>query len=120
VPSHDRRHELRNLLPGTQRSYPRDHEVSRYFGHSPDGLGLEDMRAFQSHLVSLGISCRALNQTVCALHIFFGVTLDRAEIKERPIRARRASCRSLAPMRSCASAGPGPDQSAVFANVDLS
>jgi len=37
---------VRNLSPATQRSYI--HAVSRfsrYFGHSPDRLGLEDVRA---------------------------------------------------------------------------
>ncbi|ASY61138.1 Mobile element protein (plasmid) [Sinorhizobium sp. CCBAU 05631] len=41
-------------------------KFSRYFGRSPDRLGLEDVRAFQLYLVSQGISWPALNQTVCA------------------------------------------------------
>ncbi len=80
---------LRNLSPATQRSYL--HAVtkfSRYFGRSPDRLGLEDVRAFQVHLVSQGISWPALNQTVCALRFFYGVTLDRGEIPERIVYAR--------------------------------
>ena len=80
---------LRNLSPATQRSYL--HAVtkfSRYFGRSPDRLGLEDIRAFQVYLVSQGISWPALNQTVCALRFFYGVTLDRAEIPERIAYAR--------------------------------
>lgn len=80
---------LRNLSPATQRSYL--HAVtkfSRYFGRSPDRLGLEDVRAFQVHLVSQGISWPALNQTVCALRFFYGVTLDRGEIPERIAYAR--------------------------------
>ena len=67
---------VRNLSPATQRSYI--HAVakfSRYFGRSPDRLGLEDVRAFQVHLVAQGISWPALNQTVCALRFFYGVTL---------------------------------------------
>ncbi|WQP22833.1 site-specific integrase (plasmid) [Sinorhizobium meliloti] len=66
---------IRNLSPATQRSYL--HAVtkfSRYFGQSPDRLGLEDVRAFQVHLVSSGLSWPALNQTVCALRFFFGVS----------------------------------------------
>jgi integrase/recombinase XerD len=80
---------LRNLSPATQRSYL--HAVtkfSRYFGRSPDRLGLEDVRTFQVYLVSQGISWPALNQTVCALRFFYGVTLDRAEIPERITYAR--------------------------------
>ncbi|MGV4791625.1 tyrosine-type recombinase/integrase [Rhizobium sp. F40D2] len=80
---------IRNLSPATQRSYL--HAVtkfSRYFGRSPDRLGLEDVRAFQVHLVSSGLSWPALNQTVCALRFFFGVTLGHGEIPERISYAR--------------------------------
>ena len=46
------------------------------------------MRAFQDYLVAQGISWPALNQTVCALRFFYGVTLDRPEIPERIAYAR--------------------------------
>jgi len=80
---------VRNLSPATQRSYL--HAVtkfSRHFGRSPDLLGLEDVRAFQVFLVSQGISWPALNQTVCALRFFYGVTLNRPELPERIVYAR--------------------------------
>jgi len=80
---------VRNLSPATQRSYV--HAVakfSRYFGRSPERLDLEDVRAFQVHLVANGISWPALNQTVCALRFFYGVTLGQAEIPERIPYAR--------------------------------
>jgi integrase/recombinase XerD len=80
---------VRNLSPATQRSYL--HAVtkfSRHFSRPPDRLGLEDVRAFQVHLVSTGISWPALNQTVCALRFFYGVTLGHAEIPERIPYAR--------------------------------
>src|SRR3546814_13955748 len=80
---------VRNRSPATQRSYL--HAVakfSRYFGRSPDRLGLEDVRAFQVHLVSTGMSWAALNQTVCALRFFYGVTLGHGEIPERIPYAR--------------------------------
>ncbi|WP_240637799.1 phage integrase N-terminal SAM-like domain-containing protein [Paracoccus aestuarii] len=51
-------------------------KFSRYFDRSPDQLGLEEVRAFQVYLVSQGISWPALNQTVCALRFFYGVTLN--------------------------------------------
>jgi integrase/recombinase XerD len=75
---------VRNLSPATQRSYR--HAVSKFsrsFGRSPDRLGLEDVRAFQVHLVSTGISWPALNQTVCALRFFYGVTLGQNETPGR-------------------------------------
>ncbi|MGB7855418.1 MAG: tyrosine-type recombinase/integrase [Pseudolabrys sp.] len=80
---------VRNLSPATQRSYV--HAVakfSRHFGRSPERLGLEEIRAFQVHLVANGISWPALNQTVCALRFFYGVTLGHAEIPERIAYAR--------------------------------
>lgn len=80
---------VRNLSPATQRSYL--HAVtkfSRYFGHSPDRLDVEDVRAYQVYLVSQGISWPALNQKVCALRFFYGVTVNRPEIPERIAYAR--------------------------------
>ena len=80
---------VRNLSPATQRSYL--HAVSRfsgYFGHSPHRLGLEEVREYQVHLVANGISWPALNQTVCALRFFYGVTLGHNEIPERIPYAR--------------------------------
>jgi len=80
---------VRNLSPATQRSYiSAVSKFSRYFGRSPDRLELEDVRAFQVHLVSIGISWPALNQIVCALRFFYGVTLGEALIPERIPYAR--------------------------------
>jgi len=81
---------VRNLSPATQRSYV--HAVSkfsRFFGRSPDRLGLEDVRTFQVHLVAAGVSWAALNQTVCALRFFYGVTLNQPELPERIPYARQ-------------------------------
>ena len=80
---------VRNLSPATQRSYV--HAVAkfaRFFGRSPETLGLEDVRAFQVHLVAGGMSWPALNQTVCALRFLYGVTLRQAELPERIVYAR--------------------------------
>ena len=78
-----------NLSPATQQSYL--HAVSkfsRYFGRSPDRLGLEDVRAYQVHLTSKGVSWGSLNQAVCALRFFYGVTLGQATIPQRIPYAR--------------------------------
>jgi site-specific recombinase XerD len=80
---------VRNLSPATQRSYiSAVAKFSRYFGRSPDKLDLEDVRAFQVHLVAMGISWPGLNQIVCALRFFYGVTLGQATIPERIPHAR--------------------------------
>jgi hypothetical protein len=77
---------VRNLSPATQRSYV--HAVAkfgRFFGRSPHKLDLEDVRAFQVHLVAGGISWPALNQT---LRFLYGVTLKQAALPERIPYAR--------------------------------
>jgi integrase/recombinase XerD len=80
---------VRNLSPATQRSYLNAvSKFSRYFGRSPDRLGLEDVRAFQVHLVAIGTSWPALNQIVCALRFFYGVTLGHTVVPERISYAR--------------------------------
>jgi integrase len=80
---------VRNLSPATQRSYlSAVAKVSRHFGFSPDRLDLEDVRACQVNLVSTGISRPALNQIVCALRFFYGVTPGQVTIPERIPYAR--------------------------------
>jgi len=81
---------IRNLSPATQRSYI--HVVkkfSAYFSKPPDRLGLEEVRAYQVHLASRGIAWATLNQIVCALRFFYGVTLGAAEVPERIPYARQ-------------------------------
>lgn len=80
---------VRNLSPATQRSYV--HHVakfSRHFGRPLREAGLEDVRAYQVHLVSQAVSWGALNQAVCALRFFFGVTMGRSDLPERIAYAR--------------------------------
>jgi site-specific recombinase XerD len=78
-----------NLSPATPRSYVNAvSKFSRYFGRSPDRLGLEDVRAFQVHLASKGVSWASLNQVVCALRFFYGATLGQDDIPERIAYAR--------------------------------
>ena len=63
---------IRNLSPATQRSYLNAvSKFSRHFGRSPTG-----------------ISWPSLNQIVCALRFFYGVTLGQATIPERIAYAR--------------------------------
>jgi integrase/recombinase XerD len=68
---------LRNLSAATQRSYIHAVErFSRFYGRSPDQLGLEDARAFQVYSVSQGISwpstrrsVRCASSTASRLHV---------------------------------------------------
>jgi len=69
---------VRNLSPATQRAYLRAVEsLSLYFGRSPDRLDVEQVRRFQVHLATSGKAWSTVNQTVCALRFFYGVTLGR-------------------------------------------
>jgi hypothetical protein len=80
---------IRNLSPATQRSSL--HAASRfssYFGRSPDRLGLEDVRAYQVRLASQGVAWASLDQVVCALRFFCGVTVGQETIPERIVYAR--------------------------------
>ena len=75
---------VRNLSPVTQRCYV--HAVAkfaRHFNRSPDRLGLEEIRAYQIHLTTTGISWAGFNVAVCALRFFYGVTLGRTAMVER-------------------------------------
>src|SRR5215475_5761535 len=81
---------VRNVWPATlQACSDSVTKLSRYFGRSPDGLDLEDVRAFQVHLVATGMSWPALNQIVCALRFFYGVTLGHDTVPERIAYARK-------------------------------
>ena len=75
---------IRNLSPATQQSYLYAvSKFSRHSGHSPDRLGVEDVRAYLVHLASKGLAWSSMNQTVCALRFFYGVTLGQTTIVER-------------------------------------
>jgi integrase/recombinase XerD len=71
---------VRNLSPATQQSYVYAvAKFSRFLGRSPDQLGVEEVRAYQIHLVGLRLSWSHINQVSCALRFFFGVTLGRQD-----------------------------------------
>src|SRR3954447_21562097 len=82
--------KVRNLSPVTQRCYM--HTVAKFAQHvnrSPDRLGLEEVRAYQVHLTTTGISWAGFNVAVCALRFLYGVTLGRTAMVERIPYARK-------------------------------
>jgi len=80
---------VRNLLPATQQSYVYAvAKFGRYFNRSPDRLGLEDVRVYQLYLIGQKRSWSHINQNVCALRFFFGVTMGRTDAFERIVAAR--------------------------------
>jgi integrase/recombinase XerD len=70
---------IRNYSPKTVDTYI--HQVAafaKYFGKSPDLLGLPHIRQYQVHLIEeAGVSWSVLNQTVCALRFLYKKTLRR-------------------------------------------
>ena len=88
-PPHDRGHDGPQSVAG-DAAIVRAHsaQVRPLLRRSPERLGLEEVRAFQVHLVAGGVSWPALNQTVCALRFLYGVTLKQADLPERIPYAR--------------------------------
>ena len=80
---------IRNLSQATQQSYIYTvRKFSRHFGKSPDRLGIEDVRAYQLHVIAQKRSGSHMNQTACALRFFYGVTLGRQEAFEPIVNSR--------------------------------
>jgi integrase/recombinase XerD len=71
---------LRNYSPRTIEAYVAGvARLAKHFHRSPDQLGVEQLRAFQLHLLEQRVSWSQFNQIVAALRFFYGTTLGRAE-----------------------------------------
>src|ERR1035438_3201493 len=80
---------IRNLSRATQQSYIYAvARFSRHFNSSPDRLGMEEVRAYQLHLVAKNHSWSHINQVACALRFFYGVTLGQKEAFERIVAGK--------------------------------
>src|ERR1700731_1050588 len=80
---------IRNLSRATQQSYIYAvARFSRHFNHSPNRLGMEEVRAYQLHLVAQKYSWSHINQIACALRFFYGITLGNKEAFERIVNGR--------------------------------
>jgi len=80
---------IRNLSRSTQQSYIYAvAKFSRHFQCSPDRIGMEEVRAYQLHLVAQKYSWTHINQVACALRFFYGVTLGRKDAIERIVSGR--------------------------------
>jgi len=74
---------IRKFTSGTQHNYVRFvKEFSIFFGRSPDKAAFEDVRRYQLHLASRGVSPFTINAAVTALRFFFKVTLRRHDIAD--------------------------------------
>ena len=68
---------LRKLSPKTQAGYIRTvKKLNQFLGRSPDTATAEDLRLFQLHMISNGVSSTTINTTITGLRFFFEVTLE--------------------------------------------
>ena len=75
---------MRKLSPKTQTAYIRAvANFTRFLRRSPDTASPEDLRRFQLHMVSSGVSRISINATITALRFFFEVTLERPEAMKK-------------------------------------
>jgi site-specific recombinase XerD len=71
---------IRNYAPRTIDAYVAGvARLAQHFHRSPDLLGPQDIRAFQLELIRRAVSWSLFNQTVCALRLFYAVTLQRPD-----------------------------------------
>lgn len=80
---------VRNLSRSTQQSYIYAvAKFSQHFNRAPDQLGMEEVRAYQLHLVAQKRSWSHINQVACALRFFYGITLGNKEALERIVTGK--------------------------------
>jgi site-specific recombinase XerD len=72
---------MRKLDPKTQQAYVRAvGRLAAFLKRSPDTASVEDLRAFQLHMVDSGISPFTLNATLTAMKFFFEVTVRQPNL----------------------------------------
>ena len=75
---------MRKLHSNTQAAYIRAvKNFTRFYGRSPDKATAEDLRRFQLHMVSSGVSATTINITIVGLRFFFETTLERPDVMKR-------------------------------------
>lgn len=71
--------QIRNRSPRTIKTYiAHVAHFAAFFRRSPELLGIDEIRAFQVHLIEAGASWPRFNQAVCALKFLYGITLHVA------------------------------------------
>ncbi len=71
---------IRGFASKTQTGYLRAvRNFTVFFGGPPDQADGEDLRRYQLHMRSRGVSATSINAAVSALRFFFGVTLGRSD-----------------------------------------
>ena len=82
---------LRKLSPKTQQTYIRSVlKLAQFLGRSPHTATAEDLRRFQLHLASNGVSSKTINVTITGLRFFFEVTLEDHQILRKMSSVRES------------------------------
>lgn len=69
---------IRNMSPRTQETYVQQVSLfARYFGRSPELLGLDEIRRYQLHLIDRKVAWSSFNVAVAAIRFLYKVTLQR-------------------------------------------
>jgi len=72
---------MRKLKQSTQSNYLRSvKRLSQFLGHSPHTATVDDLRRFQLHLATQGVSTVTINAIITGLRFFFDVTLDNPNV----------------------------------------
>lgn len=75
---------MRKLHSKTQAAYIRAvKNFTRFYGRTPDKATAEDLRRFQLHMASSGVSATTINTTIVGLRFFFETTLERPDVMKR-------------------------------------
>ena len=83
---------IRGLSPKTKQAYlDRMKDFVKFFMTPPDQLGLKHIYRYQVYLSEeRQLSYSFFNQSVCALHFFYTITLDRGwDIKRIPYKKKQ-------------------------------
>ncbi len=83
---------IRGFTSKTQTGYIRAvRDFTAFLGRTPDRARTDDLRRYQLHMRSRGVSATSINAAVSALRFFFGVTLGRddAEVAMTTVREPR-------------------------------
>jgi len=81
--------KIRGFTAKTQTDYLRAvRDFAAFFGRSPDGAKAEDLRRYQLHMKTGGVSAPGMNAAVSALRFLFTVTLGRDDANTGMITVR--------------------------------
>ena len=80
---------VRGFTAGTQRGYIRAvQDFTAFLGRPPDQADAKELRRYQLHTRSRGVSATGMNAAVSALRFFSGVTLGREDAQTGMTTAR--------------------------------